>query len=285
MKFILRRIYPLFIKIILGRSQFPFIYSGRLDRIIPILICSVVFSSCIPSQRLVNFQQDTELFDTPESILQYSEVTIQPNDQLFIQIAALDEEVAQPFNVQPGELAVLGPNAQLLAGYLVDSEGYIEYPRLGKVRLGGLTRSEATEKIKGLITPYLDDPIVKVGILNFKVTVFGEVRNPQVVNVANERLTVVEALALAGLTPYSIRDKIWVIREENGKRVFGKIDLYSRNVFNSPYFHLKQNDVIYVEPTKDVVTTLRQPILAVIPWVSSIVGLGTTIYLLFFNNN
>ena len=264
-------------------------YKGRsinfLQQKMTVILCTIAFTSCIPSQRLINFQEDTELFASAESIQQYSEVTIQPNDQLFIQVSALDEEAAQPFNIQLGEQSNLGPTAQLLAGYLVDSDGFIEYPRLGKVLLGGLTRAEATNKIKGLITPYLDDPIVKVGILNFKVTVFGEVVNPQTISVANERLTIVEALAQAGLTPYSIREKIWVIREENGKRVFGKVNLYSRNIFNSPYFHLKQNDVIYVEPTRDVVTTLRQPILAVVPWVSSILGLGTTVYLLFFNNN
>lgn len=212
------------------------------------------------------------------------QVTIQSNDQLQIQVFGLDEEAVRPFNeFVPGQQAV-GQSGELLRGYLVNSEGYIEFPRLGKIKLGGLTREKATQKMRSLLDDYLEEPIVKIGILNFKVTIFGEVANTQIISVANERLTIVEVLAQAGLTPYSVRDKIWIIREENGERIFGTVNLYSRDIFNSPYYYLKQNDVIYVEPTKDVVTTLRQPALAVVPWVSSIIGLGTTIYLLFRNN-
>ena len=250
------------------------------------LLVSCIFSSCIPHKRLINFQEETQLFDQLEDIQVFGDVSIQPNDQLFIQVSSLDPEAVEPFNIDLQNAG--GGNmqqAQMMAGYLVDASGYIEYPRLGKIKLGGLKREEATQKIVQLLTPYVESPIVKMGILNFRVTVFGEVENPGVFSVSNERFTIVEALAQAGFTPYSVRDKIWVIREEDGKRVFGQVNFYSRDIFNSPYFHLRQNDVIYVEPTKDVVTGLRQPILAVIPWISSVIGLGTTIYLLFFNNN
>ena len=251
-----------------------------------VLVTTCLVSSCIPHKRLINFQEETELFDKLEEIQVFSEVSIQPNDQLFIQVSSLDPDAVKPFNLDLQNSG--GGNmqqAQMMAGYLVDAEGYIEYPRLGKIKLGGLNREEASEKLVQLLTPYIDVPIVRMGILNFRVTIFGEVKNPGVFSVSNERFTIVEALAQAGFTPYSVRDKIWVIREEDGKRVFGHVNFYSREIFNSPYFHLKQNDVIYVEPTKDVVTGLRQPILAVIPWISSVIGLGTTIYLLFFNNN
>ncbi len=254
--------------------------------ILIIAFWGLISSSCIPHKRLVNFQEDNLLFDQLDSIQVFSQVTIQPNDQLFIQVSALDEEAVMPFNQSLQNLGGGGAQTgQLLAGYLVDSKGFIEYPRLGKVKLGGLDREAATQKIVDLISPFVESPIVKIGIVNFKVTVFGEVNRPGVLSVSNERFTIVEAMAQAGFTPYSVRDKVWVIREENGKRIFGKVNFYSRELFNSPYFHLRQNDVIYVEPTEDVVTNMRQPILAVIPWISSVIGLGTTIYLLFFNNN
>ena len=261
------------------------IKSNKLLYFLLLLSWTLTYTSCIPHKRLVNFQRDNNLFNTPDSILVYSKVIIQPNDQLFIQVSALDEETVAPFNQNFQNQGGGNIAGQFLAGYLVDSDGFIEYPRLGKVKMGGLNREEATEKIVKLLSPYLESPIVKVGIVNFKVTVFGEVQNPGVLSVSNERFTIVEALAQAGFTPYSVREKVWVIREENNKRVFGKVDFYSRELFNSPYFQLRQNDVIYVEPSKDVVTSLRQPILAVIPWVSSFIGLGTTIYLLFFNDN
>lgn len=245
----------------------------------------IILSSCIPHKRLVNFQEQTDLFSAPDSIQVYSKVTIQPNDQLFIQVSALDEEAAKPFNDNIQNQGGGIQAGQFLTGYLVDSEGYIDYPQLGRIQMGGLDREAATAKMVNLLSPFLESPTVKVGIVNFKVTVFGEVQNPGVLSVSNERFTIVEAIAQAGFTPYSIRDKVWVIREEDNKRVFGKVNFYSRELFNSPYFQLRQNDVIYVEPSKDVVTSLRQPILAVIPWISSAIGLGTTIYLLFFNEN
>ena len=257
----------------------------RYHHFTSILIGILTFSSCIPHKRLVNFQEHTDLFSLPDSIQVFSRVTIQPNDQLFIQVSTLDEEASQPFNQNIQNLGGAMQAGQFLAGYLVDSKGFIEYPQLGKIKLGGLDREAATAKIVDLLSPFLESPRVKVGIVNFKVTVFGEVQNPGVLRVSNERFTIVEALAQAGFTPYSVREKVWVIREENNKRVFGKVNFYSREVFNSPYFQLRQNDVIYVEPTKDVVTNMRQPILAVIPWISSVIGLGTTIYLLFFNEN
>ncbi|MEM6631024.1 MAG: polysaccharide biosynthesis/export family protein [Bacteroidota bacterium] len=256
-------------------------------RKIHVLICLLIglqFTSCIPYERLINFREDQEKFAVPEDIASLNEVTIQPNDRIQIQVSSLNSDAAEPFNddlnVQGGGG---GPNQQLLVGYLVDPDGYISYPRLGKIKMGGLTRFEAKEKMEELLEPYLQAPIVKIGIVNFRVTIFGEVGNSAVINVDNERISIVEAMAQAGLTPYSERGEIWIIREQDGKRVFGSVNLYSRDVFNSPYFYLKQNDVVYVQPTRDKVTSIRQPFLAVIPWVTSVISLGTLIYTVINN--
>ena len=243
-------------------------------------------TACIPTSRLVNFREDQDLFAVPEEVVKLDEVKIQPNDRLEIQVISMDEEAAKPFteNFQAAGGNVGGGNAaQLLRGYLVNPEGIIDYPRLGKIKVGGLTREEVKEKMLNLLSPYLEEPIVKVGIVNFRVTVFGEVSSSSTINVTNERYSIVEAMAQAGLTAYSNREKIWVIREQDGKRVFGSVNLYSRKVFNSPYYYLKQNDVIYVEPYDDKVTSIRQPVLAVIPWITSAVSFGTLIYTLLTN--
>jgi len=253
--------------------------------IITLTLSILLLSSCIPQKRLVNFREDTDLFDEPEPIVKYDEVRFQPNDRVNIQVSSQNEEASAPFNESFRNMGggAGGQMNQQLIGYLVDPEGYIDYPRLGRIKLGGLTREEAEDKMLELLDPYLEDPLVKIGIVNFRVTIFGEVGGT-VIDVQGERLTIVEALAQAGLTAFSQRDRIWVIREQDGKRVFGQVNMYSREIFNSPYFYLKQNDVIYVEPTKDVVTSINQPFRAVIPWITSVISLGTLVFTLLTNN-
>ena len=255
----------------------------RKIQVLIYFLIGLQLSSCIPHERLVNFRENQDRFETPEAFASLSEVSIQPNDRIQIQVSALNQEAAEPYNENLGIQGGGGGNQQFLIGYLVDPDGFISYPRLGKIKMGGLTRFEAKQKIEQLLEPYLQEPVVKIGIVNFKVTVFGEVGNSAVINVENERISIVEAMAQAGLTPYSNRGEIWVIREQDGKRVFGTVNLYARDVFDSPYFYLRQNDVIYVEPTRDKVTSIRQPFLSVIPWVTSVITLGTLIFTVINN--
>ena len=135
--------------------------------------------------------------------------------------------------------------------YLVDLNGFIEFPVLGNIKLGGLTRSQATQLLKTKLTDYIKDPIVNIRLANFTVTVLGEVNNPGTFTVEDERISLIEAIGLAGdLTIYGKRENVFLIREDNGVKRFTKFDLTSIKVVNSPNYYLTQNDVIYIEPNK-----------------------------------
>src|SRR5690606_36854273 len=143
-----------------------------------------------------------------------------------------------------------------LQNYLVDAEGYIEYPVLGKVKLGGMTRPQAISHMKGLLAEYIVSPGVTLQITNFKVTVLSEVSNPGSFTLPHERITILEAIGLAGdLTLYGVRKNVLVIREADGEKSFHRVDLTSDEVFNSPVYMLIQNDLVYVEPNTARSTT------------------------------
>ncbi len=167
-------------------------------------------------------------------------------------------KVAAPFNKQTNKQINLetgynnfnGINP-ILDGYLVSKNGEIVFPILGKLKVSGLTHQELgvliEEKLKS--GQHITDPMVTVKLLNYKIYVMGEVARPGVVNVDNEKITILEALSAAGdLTIYGLRDNVTVVREHNGKRQIGNVDLTSKDLFSSPYYYLQQNDVIYVEP-------------------------------------
>lgn len=183
------------------------------------------------------------------------ETTLQPDDQLLIIVSSENAEAASPYNLKT--VAFQGNSENILAqernqAYVVDQDGNIEFPMLGTIKVGGLTRIEATNKIKDLLkNGHLSDPIVNVRLLNFKVSVLGEVANPGVFPISGERVTLVEALALAGdLTIYGKRNSILLIREKNGVKTYEKIDITKTDFINSPNYYLTQNDVVYVEPNK-----------------------------------
>jgi len=134
-------------------------------------------------------------------------------------------------------------------GYLVGKDGNINFPIIGKIQLHGLTLTEALEKMSDELSKYVKEPIVNINYMNFKVTVIGEVNNPGSFNVSKDRINVLEALGNAGdMTAYGRRENVLVIREVDGKRNMARLDLNSSAAFNSPYFFLQQNDLIYVEP-------------------------------------
>ncbi|MBK8501594.1 MAG: polysaccharide biosynthesis/export family protein [Saprospiraceae bacterium] len=138
-----------------------------------------------------------------------------------------------------------------LNGYLVDPKGDIDFPILGSINLNGLTTVEAKESIAKLLTSYLRDPVVNIRFLNFKITVSGEVANPGTFTVVNERITLPEAISRAGdLTNYADRRNILIIREIDGVRTFNRINLQSSSIFDSDYYYLRQNDLVYIEPLK-----------------------------------
>lgn len=208
-------------------------------------------SSCVSRKNIVYFQNMSELeaqADSEEAALE-----IQPNDLLSITVSAANMEAAQPFNLPltsaptPGDAGVTGRLE--LQTYLVNSEGNIEFPVLGTVHVAGLTRQELTQKLKKEISRYVQDPIVNIKLVNFQVTVLGEVSRPGTFTVPDEKISLTKALGLAGdLTIYGRRDNVLVIRESDSTKTYKYLDLTDSGVLNSPYYYLQQNDVVYVEP-------------------------------------
>lgn len=216
---------------------------------------TIVFllASCASREKLAYMQNiDAQ---ASASNLTYEPI-IQPDDLLQIIVSAPDLELAIPFNLvsvgmisnpeNPG-----GGGQQIQQLYLVDKEGNIPFAGLGTVKVGGLTRTQLIEMIKEKLKAYINEPQINFRLANFKVAVEGEVNRPGVFKVATERFTLLEALAQAGdLTVYGRRDNILVIREQNGVKTHARVDLRQADFFQSPYYYLAQNDVVYVEPNK-----------------------------------
>jgi len=179
-------------------------------------------------------------------INQSFEARIQTGDLLSIHITSLSKEASSFFNVI-GE----DTDQQVANTYLVDGAGNIEMPLIGSISVSGKSTQVAKSEIKELLEKYLVDPTVNMRIRNFKVTVLGEVSNPGVYTIPNEKITLVEALGLAGdMTIFARRVNVLVIREETGQRKFVKLDLTSKDFFESEYYYLHSNDILYVEPGK-----------------------------------
>lgn len=221
--------------------------------ILVLLIVATLLSSCNSSRKVVYFQDVANNESLP--VGSDYEIRIQPADMLGIVVNSKDHELAAPFNLpmvyHQGEGGNTG--TQQMQGYLVSPEGEITFPALGKIRVAGLTRSELMSIIEQKLIDegYLKEPIVTVTFQNLKINVIGEVSNPGVYSVGTNKLTILDALSLAGdLSIYGKRDRVAVIREKNNERIITYLDLRSKSLFNSPYFYLQQNDVVYVEPNK-----------------------------------
>jgi polysaccharide export outer membrane protein len=216
-------------------------------------ILLLLFVSC--SQRNLTYLSDLPSQATnTEDILNNIEPKIQPNDLLDINITSLSAESNVLFNrgvIQTGS----GDNNAISTtkndGYLVDKNGFVTFPVLGKVQMAGLTKEEATKNLVSGLSKYAREPIVNIRFLNFKITVIGEVNNPSTFNVPSEKINILEAVGLAGdMTAYGKRENVLILREQDGKRITTRVNLNSKLVLNSPYFYLRQNDIIYVEPDK-----------------------------------
>ena len=168
-----------------------------------------------------------------------------PGDRLNINITAINKEAAEAFNA--AQMAA----AQGIQGYLVDTAGYILILQLGKIHVGGVTTSQVEQNLQAQLEDYIKGSIVTVNIANFKINVLGEVAEPGIIDVPEGKMNILQAISKSGdLTIFAQRDSILVIRETNGKREFGRVDISSNKIFLSPYYNLQQNDVIYVEPDK-----------------------------------
>lgn len=215
-----------------------------------LLIVFPIFWNCGQSKK-ITYYQDIEKVENLSKVR--FEPTIQPDDLLLLIVSSPDYEAALPFNLETNMVpSVLGQANQ--AGrqqqlYLVDKDGMIDFPVLGLLKIGGKTRTEINELLKEKLAKYLKNPIVNMRIMNYKVTVQGEVNRPGSFTINSERITLPEALSLAGdLTIYGKRNNILIIREVDGKKLINRVDLTKAEFINSDFYYLKQNDYVYVEP-------------------------------------
>ncbi|MGN6568566.1 MAG: polysaccharide biosynthesis/export family protein [Flavipsychrobacter sp.] len=199
----------------------------------------------------------------------YKEPLIQSNDILNITIETIDPRATEIFQIGSGlsgaptttstasmsggiggaSMGVASNN--MSSGYLVDQQGYVDMPLVGKVKIGGLTTTQARDLIEQKATVYYKDPVVNVRFANFTFTLLGEVTRPGRYTVNNEKISLIDAVGMGGdLTPYGKRYNVMLVREENGKKVFARYNLNSTDVFQSPYYYLRQNDIVYVEQNR-----------------------------------
>ena len=244
-----------------------------------ILLVAFLFTSCANTRKITYFNNVKDATFSATTVQRQN--TIEPNDILSITVSSLNAEASAPFNLQSNNISrsttVTGNNTES-GGYLVNADGTVDLPILGAVKAAGLTKEQLKDNITNLILSkkLLIDPIVDIRYLNYEVTVLGEVARPTVITVPSEKISMLKALGLAGdLTIYGKRDNVLLIREENGKRITRHIDLNSSDFFNSPYYYLQPNDVIYVQPnaTKAATATRSQQFLPIIFSVLSIVAI------------
>jgi len=213
-----------------------------------LLLVSFITSSCISKKEILYFQDIENISNLQKENVNYKTV-IRPNDILSIVVSGIDQKTVEPFN--PVSTASTSSNQPRLQTYLVDESGNIEMPVIGTMKLGYLTRFEAIELLKKEILKYVNEPVINLRILNFTVSVLGEVQRPGTFTIQDERITVLEALGLAGdMTIFGKRKKIYVVREENNIKSYGELDITSIDFINSPYYYLQQNDVVIVSPNK-----------------------------------
>ncbi len=224
--------------------------------IIPVIFSGLLLTSCASREKIAYYQN----IDQTEIVNKKFETKIKNDDLLMIIVSAQDPVAVQPFNlmsnltVDPTNQAGGGQMQQQL--YLVDDKGFIDFPTLGKIEVANKTKAQIVDDLQKRISKYVINPIINLRIMNFKVTVQGEVKMPGTHKINSERITLMEAITLSGdLTNYGKRDNILVLREENGEIKSHRVDLTKADFINSDFYYLKQNDVVYVEPNKVAVNS------------------------------
>jgi len=224
----------------------------NMKKILTVIIVTILLVSCATKEEVVYFN-GMNSSDNSIGLDSYSP-TYHVDDQLIIIVNALDPEAARPFNkvsVSITQDMAEARGREKLQTYRIDSEGNINFPVLGKIKLSGLNREQATNLLQDKLTVYIKDPIVDIQTTNYKITVLGEVNRPGTYTATNERITLIEAIAMAGdLTIYGERENVLVIQDYDGKKTYTRVNLKSDDLFSSPVYYLSQNDVVYVEPNK-----------------------------------
>ncbi|OAB29674.1 polysaccharide export outer membrane protein [Flavobacterium fryxellicola] len=206
---------------------------------------TVILTSCVSSEKMVYFQGNQDNLSHED--YEIYEPKIQKGDILSINVSAIDKGAAVPFNLYEST----STTEPIPITYIVDNDGEITFPVVGILKVEGITTKILKQQLTKTLAEYLAKPIVNIRLVNFKVAVLGEVKTPGTYLIPNERISVIEAISLAGdLTIHGKRKTVMLIREQGGKRAFITLDLTDKKIFNSPYFYMAQNDVIYVEPNK-----------------------------------
>ena len=228
-----------------------------MKKYLSITLLLVLLTSCMSTKTVTYFQNKEEIDQTISK--QLYDAKIMPKDILQIQVFSMTPEASDPFNLNKKSGSAVTTttttNQNSVYNYLVDNDGMIEMPIIGNLKLGGLSKNEAEELIKGKILPFMADcenVVVHVRMMNYKYAVLGGVRSPGLYTTQNEKVSILEAIAQAGdLTTFAYRDRIYLIRENSdGQKEFHQLNINDANIISSPYYYLQQNDVIYVEPRK-----------------------------------
>jgi len=257
-----------------------------------IIVMALTLTSCNTSKKIL-YLQDAK-YNQPTEIATAASITVQPNDQISIVVSSRDPQLAALFNLP--RVSYYSGNSNLnninnqLSGYTIDEKGEIDFPVLGKLHVAGMTKTQIAERVKtDLMKDNLcKDPVVTVEFMNLNVSIIGEVAKPGKYFIDKDRLTLTEALSMAGdLTIYGRRDSVMVIREDNGQRTIYPIDLRSQAFFDSPAYYLKQNDVVYVKPNKvraGQSTLNENSVKSVSLWISVLSVLSTLfLWLKYYN--
>lgn len=226
-----------------------------MKNLIYYLILLLTMFSCKPKENMVYMEKEKNIAESEINQAVFYGTHIQSGDVLEIKVTAFDENAVRPFNLysmnnstSPGQLN--GQTAQLAPqGYLVDNEGFIYFPVLGKLYIKGMTLAQLRADLEKRLLTYLAEPLVSIKQLNFNITVLGEVKKPGQYTNPSDKITVLQALGLAGdMTDYGNRTNVKLIREEEGVSKTYTIDFTDKNITSSPYYYMQQNDVLYVEP-------------------------------------
>ena len=264
-----------------------YLFRNLCRTVFSLIVVIGLLSACASKRNLVYFS-DMSNSDAGVAIKNYTSPKIQPDDILAITVSSLSAEsnviynnVLLPANGNVGTLA-----EKINEGYLVDKDGFINFPVIGKVALAGLTKEEAITKMTDLIKTQVKNPIVNVRFVNFKVTVIGEVTKPATFVVETEWINVLEALGLAGdMTEFGRRENVLIIREKDGIRTTARINLNNKAVLTSPYYYLQQNDIVYVEPDNKVKTAQTAPGNRFVGIWSALITTAGFVLISFYANN
>ncbi len=223
-----------------------------MKKVIALIMFIGLLQSCATKDDVVYFNG---MNSTNNSIgLDSYSPTYHIDDELVIIVNALDAEAARPFNKSSVSVSLDVLDArgrERIQTYRIDPDGNVNFPVLGKLKMAGLNRTQATQMLQEKLQVYIKDPIVDIETVNYRITVLGEVNRPGTFTATNERITLVEAISLAGdMTIYGERENVLVIQDYDGKKTYTRVNLKSDDLFNSPVYYLSQNDVVYVEPNK-----------------------------------